>query len=160
MMRNERGFTVIELLLAVVIIGILATLVIPKFGDLRNRSMDAMAVSDVKQMMLVQDQFKLGAGFYADFTVADKVGSTVSVVVQGQPFAHHTLSDDVEMLCLTSASGVSGIIVAKHIGSTRMIGIDLNFPGLIRKLETTGALADAAIPASTTGDDLSAWDRF
>lgn len=51
------GFTLIELLLVVVIIGILASIAIPKFNSTRERSYKAAMVSDLKNLALVQEAY-------------------------------------------------------------------------------------------------------
>ncbi len=54
---NRRGFTLIELLIVVVIIGILASIAIPKFSGVRNKAFRAAMMSDLRNLAHLQEVY-------------------------------------------------------------------------------------------------------
>lgn len=56
--RNRQGFTLIELMIVVVIIGILAAVAIPKFNQVTTTSKEAEAASILKQIYTLQERYK------------------------------------------------------------------------------------------------------
>lgn len=57
MPRRENGFTLIELLIVVVIIGILASIAIPKFSAVRERAYLAAVRADLRNFANLEDVY-------------------------------------------------------------------------------------------------------
>jgi len=58
--KNKKGFTLIELMIVIAIIGILAAIAIPKFSEYRRKAYDSAALSDLKNFRTDVE------AFYAD----------------------------------------------------------------------------------------------
>ena len=54
---KKRGFTLIELLIVVVIIGILASIAIPKFSSVRDKAFMAAVKADLRNLANLQDVY-------------------------------------------------------------------------------------------------------
>ncbi|HBT96625.1 MAG TPA: hypothetical protein DEB25_02760 [Desulfobulbaceae bacterium] len=70
-LRNEKGFTLVELMIVVAIIGILAAIAVPKFNASRINAYNASALSDLKNVATAQANLnattqKFGVSFQGD----------------------------------------------------------------------------------------------
>jgi type IV pilus assembly protein PilA len=64
--RNGReGFTLIELLIVVVIIGILASIAIPKFANTKEKAVKSSLLSDLRNLATAQEAFYADSSKYA-----------------------------------------------------------------------------------------------
>jgi general secretion pathway protein G len=63
-LRSQRGFTLIELLLVLVILGILAAIVVPKFGGRTEQARDTAARTQISTFATALDSFEVDTGSY------------------------------------------------------------------------------------------------
>ena len=74
MVRNAKGFTLIELMIVVVIIGILAAIAIPNFINMQNRAKEGSTKANMHTFQLAAEDYGVrNDGVYA--AVADSVAN-------------------------------------------------------------------------------------
>jgi type IV pilus assembly protein PilA len=55
--KRDRGFTLIELMIVIAIIGILAAIAIPQFAAYRTRAFNSTSLSDLRNMITAQEAY-------------------------------------------------------------------------------------------------------
>jgi len=104
-MRSRRGFTLIELLIVVVIIGILASIAIPKFANTKEKAYLAAMKSDLRNLVTAEESY------YSDYvTYTTNLGT------------YHTVSTGVTV-SVTAATGSGWSATASHNATTKTCGI-------------------------------------
>ncbi len=99
--RRSAGFTLVELLIVVVIIGILAAIAIPQFASTKEKAFDASAKSDLRNLMTAEESYFYD---YAAYSAATQASA-------GAPFKDANGND------LTPASkGISGGAITQGSG--------------------------------------------
>jgi len=66
--KDERGFTLIELMIVIAIIGILAAIAIPQFSAYRQRSYNSAAQSDIRNIATAQEAYYVDNSIYCNST--------------------------------------------------------------------------------------------
>ena len=64
--KKNEGFTLIELMIVIAIIGILAAIAIPQFSAYRTRSFNAAANADLRNAATAQEAYYVDKNTYAD----------------------------------------------------------------------------------------------
>ncbi len=103
--NNEKGFTLIELMIVIAIIGILAAIAIPQFTNYKKRAGNSASMSDLKNLATAQEVYHTDNNTYtstiANLSDAGFIGSSKNVTVT-----------------ITGADGTSFAATAVHAGGT------------------------------------------
>lgn len=104
--RNEKGFTLIELMIVIAIIGILAAIAIPQFSNYKKRAANSAAMSDAKNLATAEEVYYTDNNKYtnatADLADAGFLGASKNVTIS-----------------ITSATTTAFTATAVHSGGTR-----------------------------------------
>jgi type IV pilus assembly protein PilA len=73
--RSTKGFTLVEIMIVVVIIGLLAAMAIPAFQKVRQSSQDKAVLNNARQLSAAADQYFLENGV-STVDLANLVGAT------------------------------------------------------------------------------------
>ena len=73
--QSKKGFTLVEIMIVVVIIGLLAAMAIPAFQKVRQSSQDKAVLNNARQLSAAADQYYLENGV-STVTLGSLVGSS------------------------------------------------------------------------------------
>jgi type IV pilus assembly protein PilA len=90
MMKKNEGFTLIELMIVIAIIGILAAIAIPQFSAYRVRSFNAAANADLRNAATAQEAYYVDESSYTS-TLANLTGEYGLFITDGVNFGTITL---------------------------------------------------------------------
>ena len=85
--REEGGFSLIELLIVVAIIGIIATIAVPQLLDAVDRGRQRRTMGDMRNIATANGTFRVDTGAYAAALVADLQPNYMQVVPTNDAWA-------------------------------------------------------------------------
>ena len=102
--KNEKGFTLIELMIVIAIIGILAAIAIPQFSAYRKRSYNAASQADLRNAATAQEAYFVDEQTYCSST-GTLIGPTYGLY----------LSENVALTIVAASTDANAYVMrAKH----------------------------------------------
>jgi type IV pilus assembly protein PilA len=106
MNKTSKGFTLVEIMIVVVIIGLLAAMAIPAFQKVRQSSQDKTVLNNARQLSAAADQYFLENGVstaaFSDLVGSDKYVKAVNTAAKETYPAAYTQGETITI------SGVAG----------------------------------------------------
>ena len=105
--RSNKGFTLVEIMIVVVIIGLLAAMAIPAFQKVRQSSQDKAVLNNARQLSAAADQYFLENGV-STVNSTDLVGAT-NYVKAVNTVASETYPTQFTQGITVTISGIAGV---------------------------------------------------
>ena len=111
--NRQEGFTLIELMIVIAIIGILAAIAIPQYSTYRNRAYNAKAVSELKSF------HKVCMAYFIDFPAA-------AACTQVETAEEFVSASDVTISVVNSTSNSWSATAQYNAPNTQLYTVDVN----------------------------------
>lgn len=167
----EKGFTLIELMIVIAILGVLTAIAIPQFSAYRMRSYNSAALSDLWNYKLAEESFFNdhrvfgystnggAAGGLALVTGPDNANTMVSNGTNG---SHFGLSNGVLLYGVVDGAGTAYNVTTKHTSGDKLFGADSDTTSIFWLASTPGTplvVADTPV-AVTPGSEFGVWNNL
>jgi len=108
MKKQNKGFTLVEIMIVVVIIGLLAAMAIPAFQKVRSSSQDKACMNNARQLAAAADQYFLEKGV-SQVGIAALIGSETDKYIKSiATVANETYPSTYQQNVGVQVSGIAG----------------------------------------------------
>lgn len=107
--RSNKGFTLVEIMIVVVIIGLLAAMAIPAFQKVRASSQDKAVLNNLRQLSSAADQYFLEKGVSTVDRTELIGGNSTHYIKTISTVANETYDATITQGLGVSAAGVAGV---------------------------------------------------
>ncbi|WP_018295306.1 prepilin-type N-terminal cleavage/methylation domain-containing protein [Mariprofundus ferrooxydans] len=166
MTSRQQGFSMIEIMTVLVIIGVLAAIAIPLFHSYQVRARNTQAIADVYHLFLFENQFFDEHNEYVAIVAGDKhadglISKNVTLSDGSTAlFEIRTLTPDVQIAVNISNDRQTIVLGGVAVGSTDIIAMDPDAADGYHAIPLSGSFSESSLPASTSGNDLSAYPIY
>lgn len=157
--RMNRGFTIVELLIVIVVIAILTVVAIVSYAGIQSRAHDAAIRSDFRAVHQLFDLYNQENGTYPHYSVGDAAGCGSSAtgsaalrpLLQSIPMklstgSYNTSTANTNLLYLASNDGQKWALLGYAIGNPTYV---VTHEGVVRVYEPDPAVSQTRYPGGT-----------
>jgi type IV pilus assembly protein PilA len=156
--QGQEGFTLVELLVVILIIGVLAAVAIPAFLSQKGKAQDANVKSDVNSAQTAEESYNTNAGVTA-YTVASGTATTnLLLAVEPTLAGAFATGTGKEALAVTNASATGYTITATDPNGIAFI-LTRNADGTVSRTCTlpNATTNPAGCSVTTAGGTAGTW---
>ena len=175
LVQNAKGFTLVELMIVVAIIGILAAIAIPQFAAYRIRGFNASALSDTKNLQTAEAAYFADNQLYAITGVSTALATPATGTLLTGPLAaansiisqwvggqntplQITVGNQVSLAANNNATGTAYNAVGKHFQGDTTYAVDSDVTLVYQNAAIVGR--DVAITVATNIAAVANADEF
>ena len=117
--KNEHGFSLIELLVVVAILGVLAAIAIPQYASYRKRAFNAASLSDVKNLKTNMEAYRSDKQQYPLFATPVMLAGSAIIDLDGVVI--DSLSSNVQGTIQSTADSFA--VLTLHVSGSKLYGV-------------------------------------